>query len=130
MVTIPTHPLPLFVHFLNFVCIYPPAVCMHTSGSSRSQRTDRPLLYIALTSVGLCLSFVEQCTHARTTLNTHLPSAHVPSALTQLTDTAHSHNALIQSSVAGPLEIKDKLQTSLLLHVTHYFLQICNADEK
>merc|ERR1712086_958435 len=86
-----THPLPLSVHFLTFVCIYPPAVCMHTS--SRSQRTDTPLSYSALTSVGLCLSFVEQCTHART-VRTESPThnvEHSPAVCAHpfCTDTAH-----------------------------------------
>ena len=86
-----THPLPLFVHFLTFVCIYPPAVCMHTS--SRSQRTDTPLSHGALTSVGPCLSFVEQCTHART-VRTKSPThnvEHSPAGCAHpfRTDTAH-----------------------------------------
>ena len=99
---------------------------MHTS--SRSQRTDTPLSYSALTSVGLCLSFVEQCTHARTvalnlphtTLNTHPLSAHIPSALTQLTDTPHSqrtHRVLTQRTHDLRCRvIRDERQLALGVH--------------
>ena len=67
---------------------------------SRSHRTDIPLSYSALTSVGLCLSLLNMnsaLTHVHFALNlphttnTHPLFAHIPSALTQLT-----HNALTQ----------------------------------
>ena len=67
-------------------CIYPRAVCTHPLPSQRLSRRhplghnalSTSLSYSALTSVlsvGLCISFVEQCTHART-LRTQSP-AHI-----------------------------------------------------
>ena len=89
-------------------CLHISSRCLHTS--SRSQRTDISLsyMYSALTSVlsvGLCISFVEQCTHARTlrtqspahnrctlsrSLRTSLPELRIDSA--RGNDTAHSQH--------------------------------------
>ena len=57
--------------------------------------------------------------HSHSSMTQHSHTAHLHSALT---DTADSHNALIQSSVAGPPEIKDKSQTSL-----DFIITSCNA---
>ena len=113
-------------------CLHVSSRCLHTS--SRSQRTDTSLSYSALTSVlsvGLCISFVEQCTQSRTyslhsisctqPLHTLPQSAQMhpfrSSALTQLTDTgrALTHSALTRCTlltlyVAGSSEMKDNLQ--------------------
>ena len=98
------------------------AVCMHTS--SRSQRTDTPLSYSALTSVGLCLSFVEQCTHART-VRTESPThnvEHSPAVCAHpfRTDTAHpqlTHRALTQRTHDLRCRvIRDERQLALGVH--------------
>ena len=91
-------------------CLHISSRCLHTS--SRSQRTDTSLSYSALTSVlsvGLCISFVQHCTHARTlrtqpdahnrcthsrSLRTSHPEFRTDTAHSQRTDTAHSRFTL------------------------------------
>ena len=73
-----------------------------------------PLLNSALTHVQFALNL------PHTTLNTHPLSAHIPSALTQLTDTAHSqltHRALTQRTHDLRCRvIRDERQLALGVH--------------
>ena len=105
--------------------ILPLSACTHPLGHSALTHLSHtahslplvcafPLLNSALTHVQFALNL------PHTTLNTHPLSAHIPSALTQLTDTAHSqltHRALTQRTHDLRCRvIRDERQLALGVH--------------